>query len=127
MSDWDAISKASDAFGEYKDCAVRAVTVVSGFPYEHVHKTFTRCGRFPKCGTPLHVTRLALKSLQLQTEDVTDQFNARTVRTLERELPKKGRFLVRVNGHLLAAKDGKIIDWTKGRLHRIIKIEKVTF
>ena len=50
-----------------------------------------------------------------------------TCRTLEKNLPKKGRYLITVRGHVLAAVDGKVHDWSSGRLHRINKVYKISF
>lgn len=127
MKDFQAISKASKAHNEKNDCAVKAVTVISNMPYNYVHKRFCEHGRRSRHGTPKSITNSVLASLQMWREDVTKQFPARTVRSLEGMLPEEGRFLIHTAGHILGAKNGEIIDWTKGRLHRIIKIERVTF
>ena len=127
MTDFQAISKASKAKNEKNDCAVRAVTVVSNMPYSSVHEVFRLCGRKPKRSTAKFITNEVLQALQIWREDVTKQFPAKTIRTLGRMLPKKGRFLIHTSGHILAARNGEIWDWTKGRLHRILKIEQVTF
>ena len=117
-----------DAFGlnETNDCAIVAVTYVSGEPYKKVHTEFTKLGRQFRRPTNFLITCSALVTLGLKIKDVRDQFKAKTVVTLGRELPKKGRFLIRVSHHILAAVDGEILDWTAGRRHRIREIWEVT-
>lgn len=69
----------------------------------------------------------AFKRLGYQVEETTS-FTAKTVTTLERDPAlKQGRYLVSVSGgrHAVALVDGKVIDWTEGRRHRIDQIWKV--
>lgn len=126
MKTYEDIKKEAIAIGEKKDCAVRAVAAVSNLPYMYVHAMFAKHGRKPKRGTDKWVITNVLKELNIWVEQYTN-YHARTIVTLGRELPKKGRFLVWVRGHILAAVDGEIVDWTKGRRHHIIGIEKVSF
>jgi len=111
---------------EDKDCAVRAVAIVSGETYRSVHAAFARAGRRPRKATSFFITCSALVRLGLKIENVRAQFKAKTIVTLGRELPKKGSFLIRVKQHILAAVDGEILDWTDGRRHRITEIWEVT-
>ena len=125
--DYSSIERDSMGMGERKDCAVRAVTAVSNLPYEYVHKVFAECGRKPKRGTPFHVTTKVLKKLNIWTDWMKPPVGAKTICSLKKKLPKKGRFLVRVRGHILAAVDGNIVDWTEGRRHRIKEFYQVSF
>ena len=65
--------------------------------------------------------------LQLDMEDITTELRAKakTVRTAARVL-RKGKFLIKVRGHLLAIVDGEVMDWTAGRQHRIQQAWRVT-
>ena len=38
----------------------------------------------------------------------------------------KGTFILGVRGHVLAVKDGKVEDWTRGRKHRVQYIYRIT-
>lgn len=125
MKDYDRIAKDSAKCKEKKDCAVRAVTAVSNLPYEYVRRAFARNGRISGRGTPFPVIWKTLKELNLWVEAKPKP--AKTVRSLKKSLPKKGRYLVFVRGHMLAAVDGQIIDWTDGRLHRITEYYEVSF
>lgn len=123
---YKTIRKESNRMQERKDCAVTAVTAVSNLPYAYVHKVFEECGRKRCHGTPFCITKQVLRKLNIWA-DHTKEFEARTIVSLARELPRKGRYLIQTKGHILAAVDGEVIDWTKGRRHRIRHIHKVSF
>lgn len=123
---WGPLFEQSRSMNEQHDCSVRAVTVVSGKPYEDVHDVFTQCGRKNRKRTPPGITTLVLARLSLCTENVTSRFGAKTIRTLERELKgSKGCYLVHTRGHILGVRDGEVVDWTRGCLHRIQLIQRV--
>jgi hypothetical protein len=108
---------------EHRDCAVKAVSIATGYEYDDVHYVFEVCGRKPRKGTQFYVTEKAVKLLKFRMIDVTKHFKSKSVRTLEREIKDcKGNFLVRVTNHLLPVVDGKVHDWTSGRCHRIVSI-----
>jgi hypothetical protein len=121
----EKIQKDSNSLDEKNDCAVKAVAIVANHPYKYTHRLFAAAGRKSKRATSFYITQKVLKSLGCHIKRTT-RFNARTVRTLERQLPTKGRFLIRTKDHILAVIDGKIIDWTKGRLHRVCYIYEVS-
>jgi len=121
----EKIQKDSDSLNEKNDCAVKAVAIVANHPYKCTHRLFEAAGRKSKKGTAFYITKKVLRSLGCHIKQ-TKQFDARTVRTLEKQLPAEGRFLIRTSNHILAVIDGKIIDWTKGRLHRICHIYEVS-
>ena len=125
MDSFHQISKDSVSLNENKDCAVRAVTAVSNLPYPYVHKVFEECGRMPRKGTPMGVTKAVLQKLNIIVEEVKPK--AKTVRTLGYILPEKGRFLVRTRNHILGCVNGEVIDWTDGRLHRVREMYKISF
>jgi len=124
-ADLKTIAKESKRLNEKRDCAVRAVTAISNLPYHYVHKAFADSGRIRGHVTQFTVTEKTLKKLNIWIEPHT--FTAKTIVSLGKELPKKGRYLVRTSGHILAAVDGEIMDWTKGRRHRIKQVYKVSF
>jgi hypothetical protein len=115
----------SQAMNEQRDCAVRAVAEAAGVPYRRVHSLFTKHGRKPRHRTPLQITRKVLDELGVRLVDASGEIRARTVRTLEKELPSACVFLVRVRGHILCCRDGRIDDETRGRLNRIREIYRV--
>lgn len=117
----------AESLNESNDCAVKAVTIVSSMHYSCVHSVFAQFGRRYRKTTDNVTTFRVLRELQIFVVDVTRKFKAKTVRTLARELPDEGRFLIWTSGHLLAYRNGRICDHTEGKTHRIIKIMKVSF
>ncbi len=125
--DYDALKvaldlSASEGMNEKNDCAVRAVAIITGKSYTEIHQVFARCGRRHRGRTWHHTTTLVLMHLGIKTVPVL--FKGKTIRTLARELPK-GYYLVRIRNHMLAIKDGRVCDWTEGRLHRVKEVYKV--
>ena len=120
MNDYEKIHKQALSLGEKKDCAVRAVTALSNLPYKYVNEMFAKNGRRKGRGTPWPTLWESIKELNLTC-------TAKTVTSLERQLPKKGRFLIHTSGHVLAAVNGKIIDWTSGRRHRVVRVWEIGF
>lgn len=125
MIDLKTLKRESDKFGETNDCAVRAVAAVTNTPYDLTWKAFMHLGRKSRKGTPFHITLRVLKSLGVLAE--LKPKPAKTVRTLKRVLPKKGRFLVRTAGHILPCVNGEVIDWTDGRLNRVKEFWEISF
>lgn len=119
---YEELRNESLALRETRDCAVKAVAVVSGLSYRVVHDLFRQCGRKPRKGTPRYITEKVLMKLGLATTDVTKQFKAKTVCTLEREVQAGPRYLVLTRGHLLGVRHGRVYDWTAGRRHRIVRV-----
>jgi hypothetical protein len=127
MNVLETIVRESRRKNEAKDCAVRAMAVLTEYDYDDVHYTFGLCGRITQRGTDWHVIEKAAKLLRFEMVDVTNNFfDARTVRTLGRIMRyHRGRYLIRVRGHVLPIVNGTVYDWTKGRLHRILSIHKM--
>jgi hypothetical protein len=122
----DSVAAASDMLQEENDCAVIAVSIVTGVHYIDVHGMFEARGRKPRGSTKNWTIWSVLKRLGFQREKVEVQ--SRTVRTLGREFrDRPGVYLAWTSGHILAIKDGEIMDWTHGRLHRIIEVEEVSY
>lgn len=126
---FQVLEAASEAKGEKLDCAVKAVAVACGYEkdYDGIHYAFGLFGRRYRHTTPHEVTTNVVKALDHKMVDVTRQFTARTVLTLGRQLRNKFRrkFLVFTRGHVLAATNGVVHDWTAGRRHRIQKVYEV--
>lgn len=122
----ETVVQESRRLHENRDCAVRAVAIATDYSYEDVHYTFGLCGRKSRRGTPWEVTEKAVRLLRYRMIDKTFAISSRTVRTLERELRWSDHsYLVRVNRHLLPVVKGRVYDWTKGRLHRIIQVHRL--
>ena len=113
---------ASEAHKEHRDCTVKALAVATGKPYADCHRALAKAGRKPRRGCHLHQMEEAAKSLGFSM-DRRDRshFTAKTARTADRDgrLAAMGRVILSMSGHVAGMIDGKVIDWTDGRLHRI--------
>ena len=109
---------------ERADCAVRAVTAVTNIPYDTVHEQFAKGGRKSRGRSANGLAEKICVRLGFVLEPW--EVTAKTIRTLERELPAKGHFLIEVRGHMLAVINGKTVDWSAGRQHHIQNVWRVT-
>lgn len=118
---------ASNAAGEGRDCAVLALAVVAGVPYDTAWNALDAAGREPCKGTYRRTWKRAAATLGLELDEQTDDIRrrAKTVRTFER-LGLPGSYLIRTSGHVLGYAGGKVHDWTRGRCHRIVDAYHVT-
>ncbi len=123
---FERLNAESQEAGESGDCAVKAVCIVTGLPYRDVHRTFRVFGRKKGKGTKQQTRDDILHYLGYRVQDVTGHYEAKTVKTLEREVTRSQTLIVGVRAHCVAIKDGKVHDWTQGRCHRIKYVIKVT-
>ena len=126
---WDAMSVKADAHGETNDCTVRALTASTGLDYDICHAQLAKQGRKNRKGChwytegPKAAKALGFNMVQLDRSE----YRAKTMITAERDRRfKSGRFAVLVRGHVAGLVDGKVIDWSQGRRHRIAAVYEVT-
>lgn len=125
---WEELQSESLSVKEKKDCALKAVAVVSGLDYRDVRARFIRHGRDPGKPTPQTITYAVLLELGITVVDVTQRFKSRTLRTLRREMVgREGCYLVFTYKHVLAVKDGQLCDWATDTLKRIKRIERCVY
>ena len=126
---WDEMAKGSRAHGERNDCTVMALTAATGCTYDDCHAALAKAGRKMRrgCNWPT-IGKRAAKSLGFLMEELDYRdYSAKTMITAERDRKlRKGNFVLRVRGHVAAMVDGKIVDWTAGRRHRINNIYTFT-
>ena len=126
MTKYDQVKKDSKSMGETRDCAVKAVAIVTNTPYKVVHKMMAKLGRKSRQGTYMEITMKVLKQLGCYVER-NETITSRTISTLEAQLPEKGRFLVQTRSHVLACVNGEVCDWTQGRRHQPKQIFEISF
>ena len=105
--------------GEDKDCVVRAITNVTGLPYDEVHAVLKKHGRKDRHGTYYQTSLAAMKELGFVGIPTTQDYWARNLKSavagkrslnqVLKDLPM-GKFVVYVRGHATALVNGKIID-----------------
>jgi hypothetical protein len=124
MNIYQELVGESSKLGERNDCGVKALSVVTGINYLECHKTLAKLGRKKGKGTLLSSMFKALGQFGFKVTEVNCPH--RGMRSLGRNLPSKGSFLIFATGHFAGAKDGKIHDWSEGRCLRIRKFYQVS-
>ena len=120
--DFTTILADAKRTGDNRCCAPIAVALVAGVKFRTAQSWLAKLGRRKGRGTPRSITHRALRDhgFTLRRLERLEK-RCRTVRTLEREIGKR-TLLVHTSRHVLAVVDGKVHDWTRGRLHRIQEI-----
>jgi len=127
-SEYQARREISDAKGESNDCAVIALSLTCRLPYHTVHAALAQQGRKNNDGTRFEQTQAAVTALGFRLTELIDPVQPSgsryTPKTVGRLL-QEGSYLCRVKGHIFAVIDGRVLDWTDGKRHRINRIYKV--
>ena len=71
------VKEKAAALGEANDCAVKAVTIATGLPYEQIHAMMKLKGRKDRKGTMSHITVRVLNELGYRVDKITMPINAR--------------------------------------------------
>jgi hypothetical protein len=103
--------------GEHNDCAVRALSVAAGLPYESAHALLKKHGRVDNRGTyPSSITKALI---DLAPESTFTHGDRRlTLGTFTKLMPM-GTFIVFVRGHVLSVVDGTVHDWKEAPRRRV--------
>jgi hypothetical protein len=126
---WDTMATASKAHGEHNDCTVMALTAATGCSYDDCHAALQQAGRKNRRGCQFPtIGKRAAKSLGFLMEELDYRdYSAKTMITAERDRRlATGKYVIRVRGHVAALVDGKVVDWSAGRRHRINNIYTFT-
>ena len=126
---WDAMTVEATKHREHNDCTVRALTATTGLPYDVCHAQLKKQGRKNRKGCHWYIEGpKAAKALGFTMRAMTpDEYNAKTMVSAERDTSlASGAYAVLVRGHVAGMVDGKVIDWSQGRRHRIKTVYHVT-
>lgn len=124
-----------------KDCAVVAVSIASGRPYEECLKVMTKHGRKPNSGTYMNVTQATLEEFgfemiklsRLEMFEIISKYPGvhKNLKGITSHHPRRfpgafehlGRaFMMRSSRHISTVKDGVNEDWSQNNSLRIIEI-----
>lgn len=129
MNTFSELCEISRNHGETMDCTVKATALACRIPYEEAHAICAEAGRKPRQGAYTHKIADLLEHKGYRVK----RFNPRqpngsryTPKTIGKRL-NRGHYMCQVRGHVFAVVDGKVLDWTNGRNHRIERVYKVTF
>lgn len=118
---------------DYGVCGPVAVAAVSGASFADAYDACTLAGRQFRQGTHLHAIKRALELCGARISETflplqpprADRWGYQhqsryTAVTIGRALPRGKHLAFTTNfRHVLAVIDGKVLDWTEGRRHRI--------
>lgn len=136
-AEYDSLRAASD---ERADCAVVAVAAATGATYATVKAIMAAFGRKANKGTAMEITRATLTHFGRSLRRVDPQhFISRypgghvRLRSVTTHHPDRfprvwadGKtYLMRTRQHILCIKDGRNLDWTRGRAIRAHDILEV--
>lgn len=113
----EEICRASAAIGERNDCTVRALTVVTGAPYENVHRALAVAGRKPRKGFCLEPF-LSGDRVLAGTRFEKIEAKAATVSRFAKRFPR-GKFVLIIRGHATTIVDGTVVDMRANPKSRI--------
>ena len=108
-------------------CTVVALAVTCQQSFGKAYHTMKRLGRQDKHGAQYGLIYKAVEILGFKAEKIEGLYG-KQVKSVTKLLPRTGLYMVHVRGHVLAVRNGEVVDWTEGRAHRIIncyKIERV--
>jgi hypothetical protein len=123
-ADHYAAQTASNALHESNDCVPMALALSCDKHYGVAHALCQAMGRKNGKGMFFGGQRLIAAALALGCSAVNVYRRCGsgfTVSTVGRRYPA-GSYLIRTRRHVLAMTDGVVMDWTKGRKHRVIEI-----
>lgn len=122
-ADETAIERDRFAMGEKNDCAVKAIALATGISYPQVHATLKAAGRRNRCGTYLWQTEKTVKNLGFDMIRIPLSRGC-TTKTVGRFLTN-GNFLVRISRHILAVRNGQVLDWSATAMKRVKEIFRI--
>lgn len=131
-----ALAVEATSVNESNDCVPKAIAILSGLPYATVRAAFAEAGRKDRKGTSNEVRDAALKALGYKPVEVPGfcrKMIARypaphnTLKSLTSHQPVRFReawagtedLYLQMPRHCAAFKDGRLHDWSEGRLKRI--------
>lgn len=131
---------SSEAQKENNDCAVVAVAVATGTPYNEVHRLMKENGRKEGRGTFTNITKATLAALgydmkTVRMRDYIDRYpgNHKNLKSVTSHHPRRfnevwadgNTYLFQSNAHIWAVVNGQNHDWSINRALRVIDICKI--
>jgi hypothetical protein len=100
---------------EQRDCAVRALRIAAGITYERAHAMLAAYGRRAKRATSNNTVKRAAENFRLHAVNLNAHLDGwPTLAKFVRE-HRTGSYVLRVNTHFLAVRDGVVYNWTAKR------------
>lgn len=140
-----ALEKVSKAVHqENNDCSVKAIAIACGVSYSEAHSACRAAGRTNRNGTPISVSARAIESLgftirtvtSLEQRAIVNRYPGvhRNLQSITTHHPNRfpqawadahpNMIWVTAN-HMLAVKDGQVIDWSNSKAMRVLLIWEI--
>jgi len=141
---YHSIQAESSSMNERNDCAVVAISIVTGVPYKEVHVALKDAGRKNREGTYQHESKRAIEALGFKARSWSFMEYQRMINSYPanhsqlhnitshhpNRFPKqwagKTNLLLFSRHHVLALMDGKVQDWSVRNSLRIVYIWEIT-
>jgi hypothetical protein len=138
-----AADSASRTHSEKRDCAVIALTVVSGHSYDEVREALKKAGRKDNHGTFLYQVEKAAELLGFKLEMLPYKWQREMIQTYPgghknaqhltthhpRRFAKQWKdvepLLFHVDGHFAGFREGAIHDWSVNSAKRVINLYRL--
>jgi hypothetical protein len=138
-----ALQTKSRANNEKRDCAVIALSAVTGIDYARCLAALAAAGRKPGKGTYFHLTAQAAKALGFRVTNIAPKSFIRRypgvhagLKNVTTHHPTRfnkvwadgANYLMRTNRHLAGVVNGVTVDWSARnslRAHEVYRVEKI--
>lgn len=126
MFDYKTEVKTMQQAGHSGFCAPMAIAAVSGFPALEVAEYMECEGlrRHKRAGCTIKAILDTLQGLGLKWQEIP-RGEWKTPVSIE-DNPKRGAYMVFTKGHVFAVVNGRVLDWTAGRRHRVLNVIKIS-
>lgn len=118
---YEELQASTERYGETNDCTVKALAQVCSISYEKAHNILRRLGRKGRDGTSMTNVFNAVRGLGYSVEK--SKVFGNTIGNSY--IPRNKIFLIETSSHVIAAREGKALDYTEGRKHRILEVWEV--
>lgn len=138
------LSQEAKSLGEQMDCAVKAISVVTGLPYATCHAAVAAAGRNDRRRTPDRIWKAALDTLGFDVREwsakerieVIMSYPKKGIATITTHHPRRfpkvwGQFadralLFRSRGHISGVTGGVVHDWAINSSKQVFEVYEVT-
>ena len=123
------IEPERQTLNETNDCSVVAVSVALGLSYSESRELLCSHGRRHRGGATSEQIIKAVRSTGATCELVLHFLEpwlvkCKTPISIEKNIPD-GNYLVFTSKHVFAVNDGTVMDWTRGRKHRVKLVYRI--
>ncbi len=126
--------KVSKEFNELNDCAVIAVAVAGGIPYETSHSLLRELGgrenrkpaRYSAVSATLMLIGATEKHLDIEELKKSNGGRGLTPNNIVPLLDATKTYVAYVKGHVFTVRKGKLEDWTAGRKFKVLQVVEVS-